>query len=80
MSTEKDVEEAADPKGGEKVTPASSNTITLDEIANETGDAKKKKPGQTLNEHVLDKIEAEEIAPHDDGSMPVITPEQMMAQ
>ena len=79
MSTEKDVEEAADAKDGEKVTPASSNTITLDEIANETGDVEKK-PDQTLNEHVLDKISAEDIAPHDDGSMPVITPEQMMAQ
>ena len=79
MSTENDVEEAADSKDGEKVTPASSNTITLDEIANQTGDAKKK-PNQTLNEHVLEKIDAENIAPHDDGSMPVITPEQMMAQ
>ena len=61
MSTENDVEEAADSKDGDKVTPASSKTITLDEIANETGDAKKK-PNQTLNEHVLEKIDAEDIA------------------
>lgn len=56
---------------------AESNPISLEEGVKETEEIERKE-GETLNDHVLNKIEAVDIG--SEGSMPMIGPEEMMAQ